>query len=266
MTRKQDIGVPFFMCNFPGIMEIMSEIVENKISVTSKEVENSISISFKHFQIPESFLKSIQLHQNQLVELTNNINRAMGPMRPSLQMLSQAVTDTYSKLQPVTEAWAKLAQAQHQQLFREIFVPRQIVSSQFIIPTPRREFPSLKEIAEATAEELWKRMEKKKIKTITQQIAVYLSKDGDLYTTEKHQYSLQNEKSRLTLIKNLSPEYKLTKYLLAITGYKNMDSLYKTIQSINQQVKHLLKIKIKLIVGKRGSGYKINQKIKLVRL
>lgn len=99
----------------------------------------------------------------------------------------------------------------------------------------------------------------------TERPAVYLSKIGDLYTNAKRRYSLQDSKITRRLINVLSYEFTPTGKLVLYVGSKNSEALYKTIQAINRKAKFLLKIKVKLIEGRRGSGYRINPEVRLVR-
>lgn len=239
----------------------MPESPEKQLAITTKEIADSASSAFKSLQIPESILKSVTVYQAQIKQLTESVNLALMPMMPSFQAIgaiSESISEVYIKLQPVIDVWAKNIQLPPES---RLFVPNSIVTSQFIAP---RRYPDSKEIAREVTEQILKIIETKKLKNnSSEKIPVILSKDGELSTSDKHRHPLQNDKSRLILIRTLSHEYLKTQYLVKITGYKNADSLYKTIQSINQQARNLLKIKIKLIVGKRGSGYKFNPKIKV---
>lgn len=198
----------------------------------------------KYLKIPESFLGSIQVYQNQMREIVKTVNRAITPALPAIQRFAEAANEVRNRLQPFTD-----------------------MRREFILPPPRYqmlrywEFPSTTEIAA----EVLRGLKERKMRKTNQRVIVNLSKDGDLYTSEKHRYSLQAEKSRLNLVTALSYQYKSTRELLIITGYKNVESLYKTIQAINTRARYLLKIKADIIDGRRGSGYRINPKIKLIR-
>lgn len=201
----------------------------------------------KHLKIPEPFLESIKVHQNQMREVIKTVNRAIMPISPALpaiQRFAEVASEIRNRLQSFTD-----------------------MRREFILPPPRyqmprlREFPSTREIAA----EVLRGLEERKMRKTNHRVIVNLSREGDLYANEKHRYPLQAEKSRLNLVRALSYQYKSTRELVIITGYKNAESLYKTIQAINTRARYLLKIKANLIDGRRGSGYKINPKIKFVR-
>lgn len=208
--------------------------------------------SEKQLKIPEPFLKSIQNYQNQMNEVAKTVSRTIMPIFPAftaIQRFAESANEIKNRLQPLLSLNAT----------QEFTLP----PPQLRYQMPRHQrFPSTGEIAE----EVIKKIEEKRARKTSEKITIYLSKDGDLYTSAKHYYRLQSEKARLNLVRTLSYQYKPTKELLITTGYKNAESLYKTIPAINAKVRYLLKIKIDLIEGRRGSGYMVNQKIKLVRL
>ena len=206
--------------------------------------------SKKQLKIPESFLKSIQTCQNQMNEMARTVNRAMipiSPILPALKRMAEVANETRARLQPFTSLYT-----------REFTLPPPQLSYQIL---RHQEFPNKEEIAE----EVIKKIEERKAHKTNEHTVVYLSKDGDLYTTEKHRYPLQDAKKRLRLIRILSYQFQPTRGLIFLAEFMNAESLYKTIQAINIKVRNLLKIKADLIDGRRGSGYRINSKIKLIR-
>ncbi len=219
---------------------------------TLPDKPTTLEESEKQLKIPEPFLESIQVYQNQVNEVAKTVSRAIMPISPALtaiQRFAESANEIRTRLQPLLSLKA---------------------TQEFTLPSPQlryqmpqhQRFPSTGEIAE----EVVKKIEERKGCKTSEKITVYLSKDNDLYTSAKHRYPLQSEKARLNLVRTLSYQYKPTKELLIVTGYKNAESLYKTMSAINAKVRYLLKIKADLIEGRRGSGYRINQKIKLVRL
>lgn len=192
------------------------------------------------------------------------------PLLPSLQKMAEFVKEATSKMQPLwnvyktsIEHMRSLEAMTRNQKFDLTGLRHEVILSQ---PKYRYQtFPSPREIAQETAKEMLKILEQKKKSPSNQRITIHFSKDGDLYTNDKHYYSLQDYKVTRKLINVLGYEFTPTQKLALYVESKNTESLYKTVQAINRKTKFLLKIKANLIDGRRGSGYRINPKIHLIK-
>lgn len=107
--------------------------------------------------------------------------------------------------------------------------------------------------------------EKKNKKTV-----IYLTKNGDLYIPSNKTFCYQMEKgSNLYRVMQFFVENKIYNYyptreIALELGYKSITNLRKDIGKINQRVKSKLHLKEKIIEGRKGSGYRINPKYKIV--
>ena len=97
---------------------------------------------------------------------------------------------------------------------------------------------------------------------------IYLDRSGDLYRKPKNKYCYSMEQN--------SDRYKIIKYLIKNKGYqptgqissifdsKTENSIISEIGKMNSSIKGKLQIKDNIILGKRGSGYRMNPKFKFL--
>ena len=99
-------------------------------------------------------------------------------------------------------------------------------------------------------------------------ITIYLTPSYTLYINPKSRYSyeLRKSKYRLKIIQTLMNQSNFisTEALRQFAGYKNTETLYKTIFTLNTELKKRLGLAHNLIEGKSGSGYWINSKYCIV--
>lgn len=108
-----------------------------------------------------------------------------------------------------------------------------------------------------------------KKKKQTRESILYLNKAGDLYREPKEKYSyLMSESEGRHKIVRYFVENKIYDYYptreLSTALEKDEISLMKEIGKINNIIQTKLKIKDKILDGKRGSGYRINPKYKII--
>lgn len=97
---------------------------------------------------------------------------------------------------------------------------------------------------------------------------IYLTPSYTLYVNPKSKYSYELRKSqyRIKIVQTLMNQSNFisSETLCQFAGYKNTESLYKTIFDLNQELKKRLALKDNLIQGKSSSGYWINPKYNIV--
>ena len=110
---------------------------------------------------------------------------------------------------------------------------------------------------------------KKSDKNKDKKIILYLSKRGELYQEpkEKHCYPIEETSNRHKIVRffveNCIYDYYSTEQI-ALKLELVAENLMKQIGNINTIVKGKLKIKDKILEGKRNSGYRINPKYKII--
>jgi len=130
--------------------------------------------------------------------------------------------------------------------------------------TAKIEITKMPDIKIKGLEKLPKR-EKKQI----QENVLYLNRVGDFYREpkEKHCYPMSESEGRHKIVRYFV-ENKIYDYYptreLAIALEKDETSLMKEIGKINTIIQTKLKIKGKILDGKRGSGYRINPNYKII--
>ena len=118
-------------------------------------------------------------------------------------------------------------------------------------------------------QELSKEEAEKPEKGKVKEMVLYLNQNGDLYREPKEKYCYPMEKdSNLHkivqhFVKNKIYDYYLT-HQIALDLEYNIGNLMKDIGKINQRVQGRLNLKDKIIKGRKGSGYRINPKYKIM--
>ncbi len=100
---------------------------------------------------------------------------------------------------------------------------------------------------------------------------VYLSPDGDLYRKPKNQfcYPMEKDSNRCKIVKYLSENFGYQKTALIKTnmGAGSIKTVNTEIGKIRNNIKKYLRIEGKdLINGKKGSGYRINPRYKIIKI
>jgi len=100
----------------------------------------------------------------------------------------------------------------------------------------------------------------------TEKTILYLYENGELYR-EKHCYPIKENSDRYKIIKHFSEnklyDYSPTNSITSDLGLEHKN-FGKVVGVINQIAKGKLKIRDKIIEGKKGSGYRINPKYKII--
>ena len=120
-------------------------------------------------------------------------------------------------------------------------------------------------VKQAMDEVLEKYDMKRKYDNLSNQIPIFLSSDGDLYCKPKEKlcYHMDADSLRFKIIKSLTSDYKKTALLLEELDVKSYQSFYDAIRNINRKAIERLKIKDKIIEGRKGNGFRINPKYKI---
>lgn len=99
-------------------------------------------------------------------------------------------------------------------------------------------------------------------------INLCLNSDGDLWREpkEKYCYPMMKSGERLKIVRffaeNMSPGFIETQNI-ALKLDKKTQYIRSEIGKINRKAKHKLKLKVKMIEGKQGNGYRLNSVIKI---
>jgi len=76
----------------------------------------------------------------------------------------------------------------------------------------------------------------------------------------KHVYPIQKNSLTHKILLIIDGEFIITKTIMKMTGSQSIQSISKEKAKINNKAKYFLQIKDELIEGKRGEGYRLNQK------
>jgi hypothetical protein len=121
-------------------------------------------------------------------------------------------------------------------------------------------------IRELNKEEV-KKLESKEKQIEGTNLYLYLNQNGELYREpkDKYYYPMDEKKDRYKIIRFLLKNgYKQTLEISGILNGKSIKSIQTEINKINNVAMNRLKIKDRLIKGKKGSGYRINPKYKII--
>ena len=118
------------------------------------------------------------------------------------------------------------------------------------------------DIAKQTALEILSCLEVESNKN--DRIIITLSKNGDL-RKDKFRYPIKQGTKHLKILQLLDPDYIETSVICQKIGAKNNEAVRKSIGTVNQKIKHILKLKHLLIESKSGCGYHINDLYLLVK-